>query len=592
MKRISFTIYCLFFLIFNTANAQEMSFINVAPQLGIHHQFVHDTFWGAGVSFYDYDGDGLEDITLATRNGENIAVFRNLDKSSFINMTPALGFSDPHESKSPLWVDFDNDGDKDFFVANYWGSSRLYQNNDGQFLDITADAGMLRDSLTTTAACWADFDNDGWLDLYLTNHDPGIKNVFYRNRGDGTFQDVTDAAGLQEVNKNPLAVAALDYNGDGWQDIYVGSDRFFGNSLYRNNGDLTFTDVSEASNTDLVFHSMGIAVGDYDDDGDLDMYISNDPFGNGMLRNNGNGTFSEIASDLGVAVNKSCWGVNFLDYDNDSDLDLYVSVSRGAPNNENALFENIGNGRFAETSLQGLAGDTSVSYGNAIGDFNNDGYSDIAVLNEDSPFTLWQNQAGSNNWIKVSLTGTISNRDAVGSIIEIHRDGGKFIRSTHCGISYLSQNSGIETIGIGQSTIVDSIVVRWPSGGRDVLQNVAANEFIRITEGETLTGISAAANLPSRFELTQNYPNPFNPMTNIGFRISDFGFVVLDIFSISGQYVKTLLRENHSAGDYSVSWDGIDNNGRPVTSGIYVYRLTVRGKTGTHANSRKMILLR
>ncbi|RMI15254.1 MAG: T9SS C-terminal target domain-containing protein [Calditrichaeota bacterium] len=401
-------------------------------------------------------------------------------------------------------------------------------------------------------------------------------------------------AGVNDSTHHPLAVATFDYNNDGWQDIYLAHDKVEGNILFRNNGDGTFTDVSAAAHADLHFNCMGIAVGDYDNNGYLDLYVTNTAEGNGLLRNNGDGTFTELADSLGLAVNRVCWGANFFDVDNDGDLDLFVSVSGGPPDRYNVLFQNNGDGTFTRTSGNGLDADTSASFGNAIGDFNNDGYPDIAVLNT-TPFTLWENSGGMNRWFKLELQGTASNREGVGSRIEVFAGGQHFIRTVHCGLSYLSQNSMVETIGVGSAAVVDSVIIHWPSGIRDVLRQVPTHHQIQVVEGQTL-GIGDAPPASREFVLEQNYPNPFNPTTNLRFRIPrfhrgglDFGFVRLEIYDVSGKIIRTLVSERLAPGNYEVQWDGTDEAGREVPAGIYFYRLKVGNNL---SRARKMVLLK
>ncbi len=575
----------------NMLIAQEASFRNVAEQMGIVATYGGPSL-GGGVSFCDFDGDGYDDLTFAAWSSQDLFLFQN-NMNTFTNVVNQTGISNDGRSKTILWADFDNDGDKDFFVSKDLAGNKLYR-NDGNFnfIDITDAAGILSDGTNSLAACAGDYNNDGFLDLYVTNRSGSDLNELYRNNGDWTFTEVAEAAGVQDVGKFPQAVSFLDYDMDGWQDIYLGNDRLLGNTLFRNNGDGTFEDVSEASNTDIAFDAMGIAIGDYDNDFDLDMYISNTEYGNGLLRNNGDGTFSEIADSLGIAVNRICWGVNFIDIDNDSDLDLFVCVNHPNPGNPdvtNALFSNNGDGTFTTLENTGMETDTTLSWGSAIGDFNGDGYSDIAVLNsQPTKFELWKNEGSGNNWIKIDLEGTLSNRDAVGSLIEIHWEKRKIIRSTHCGISYLSQHSDIITVGLGAAALVDSIVVNWPAGGRDVRYNLATNQVVHILESNASVGIGDAPLAIKDFELLPNYPNPFNPSTNIQFNLIKSAAVQLDVFNLQGKRVKTLVSETLSAGSHTVVWDGKDQHGKSVTSGLYIYKI----KVGNLAAARKMILLK
>lgn len=480
-------VVCLSFtLLTATAAGQQITFSNVAAAMGINYTY-SGQFLGGGVSFCDFDMDGVEDLSLTSGPGEAVYVLAN-SGNSFDDITAQLGLTDRFESETILWADYDNDGDRDLFIINFFGSDKLYR-NDGPngFVDYSGAAGILPDSFPSTAAALADVDNDGWLDLYVANYSfingsGDVTNILYHNNGDGTFSDVSAAMGVGDPGKQPLAVVFLDYNGDGWPDIYIANDKRNGNTLFRNEAGGGFTNVSAASGTDLHFDAMGLAVADYDTDGDFDIYVSNGEEGNGLLRNNGDGTFAEVADSLGVAVRRVCWGTSFLDIDNDGDLDLYVSVSHGNPDRENALFENLGDGSFVRTTGRMLGGDAGQSYGNAVADYNNDGYPDIAVMNVVDPFMLWKNSGGSNHWLKVRLQGTISNREGVGSIIEAYRNGERRIYSTHCGSSYLSQSSAEQIIGLGSSSVLDYLVVRWPGGMVDVIPNVPAGQTITVVE--------------------------------------------------------------------------------------------------------------
>ncbi|MBK7379675.1 MAG: VCBS repeat-containing protein [Ignavibacteriales bacterium] len=432
---------------------QQITFTNVASGLGIDHTS-NVIFFAGGLSFCDFNQDGFDDLTLS-KYFEQIQILE-YNGTQYIDVSLQYGIANNLRSETPIWADYDNDGDKDFFISNRGATSRLFRNEGNfSFIDVTASAGLSLAVNETMPVAWADYDNDGLLDLYVGNRDLVVGNFLYHNNGDGTFTDLTTLAGVSDFGHLALAVSFLDYDNDGWQDIYVANDLNKRNTLFHNNTNGTFTDVSNVSGAGLIIDGMGIAIGDYDNNGYLDMYVSNMPDGNKLLKNNGDGTFTEVSDQLGVAFNKLCWGVEFFDYDNDTDLDLHVCASdgpgaRGDLDNRNILYKNLGNGTFAVATGTGLDIDSSFSYGSAVADYNNDGYLDLAILNAYGTKTqLWKNNGGSNNWFKVNLEGTISNRDGVGSIIEVTLGSQKFIRSTHCGISYQSQNSFTETIGIG-----------------------------------------------------------------------------------------------------------------------------------------------
>ena len=331
---------------------------------------------------------------------------------------------------------------------------------------------------------------------------------------------------------------------------------------------------------------MGIAVGDYDNNGFLDLYLSNDPFGNFLLKNNGDETFTEVAVDLDVTVNKACWGTNFFDYDNDTDLDLYVCASVGSPNGINEFFENNGDGTFQRMKGIGLDNDYK-SFGMSIGDFNNDGFYDIAVNNQQVLPNLFMNSSNANNWVKLNLVGVESNRDGIGSWIEVYNNGSMFIRETHCGISYMSQNSSSLIIGAGEETAIDSIIIKWAgSGNIDILRNVAVNQTITVEEGSTITSVENEEFVPAEFVLEQNYPNPFNPSTTIKFKLTENSYVTLNIFNVLGEEIAILINNDLSEGRYEVNFDALYFN-----SGVYFYQLTAYGYSGIKLTSVKKMIL-
>lgn len=591
MKYIFTFTFLLFLIVSFLMPAQQITFSDVAGQMGINHPF---TFIRGSVSFNDFDGDGKDDLSFSSNEGFPMYIYRN-DGSQFTDVTNELGLIDTFRTMNILWSDYDNDGDKDVFTAVDNGEtfSRLYR-NDGVsgFTDVTISAGLTTNLSTANAASWSDYNNDGWIDLYVTNYSEFEQNYLYMNNGDGTFTDVTEIAGVADTTgtsgifKLPFAVVSFDYNNDGWQDIYIANDHFTGNTLFENNGDGTFEDVSEQTNSAMGGFMMGIAVGDYDNNGFLDIYLSNDPFGNFLLKNNGDETFTEVAGDLGITVNKASWGTNFFDYDNDTDLDLYVSASVGPSNGINEFFENNGDGTF--TRLMGIGLDEDYkSFGMGVGDFNNDGFYDIAVNNQQVLPNLFMNNGGTNNWVKLNLIGVESNRDGIGSWIEVYNNGNKFVRETYCGISYMSQNSSSLIVGAGSETSIDSIIITWPgSGNIDILRNVAINQTITVEEGSTITSVEDEESLPADFVIEQNYPNPFNPSTMIKFNLAADSKVTLTVFDILGQEVANLINGNLSSGSHEINF-----NSSNLNSGVYLYRMDAASVEGTNFTSVKKMIL-
>ncbi len=441
---------------------------------------------GGGVSFHDFDGDGWDDLTFATGEGSEILFFRNTG-TRFVPVD--LGIRDTFKNKQVLWVDYDNDGDKDLFATSIIGPNRLYENNGNLiFKDVTEGSGLLLDDLYSYGAAFGDIDNDGDLDLIITHRDVDSKNQWnylYENR-DGVFVDITVSAGLSLENDLSFCASFFDYNKDGFQDIYISNDKYTrSNKLYKNLGNNTFEDVSESSGAGIAIDAMSTTIGDYNADGWLDIYVTNTTGGNQQLRNNGDGTFTNVAEDIGTAMYSIGWGAVFLDAENDGDLDLYVSGMLDGSDSRlpSAFYKNDG-GTYTIPSNIGFNGDTRKSFANAIGDVNNDGYPDITVMNDTEDNFLWRNTStNTGNWIKFILEGTVGHKSGVGSWIEVYSNGKTQYRYTLCGEGYLGQNSAFEFVGLGEATAVDSVKVKWLSGVENVIEDLNANEHYKIVEG-------------------------------------------------------------------------------------------------------------
>jgi len=491
-------------MVFFDAALAQISFQNTPEQLGIN-VICENAENGSGITFFDYDNDGWDDLSIATAENNTVRFFKNIN-GFFAEQN--INIDNSNSTKQINWIDIDNDGDHDLFITSDDGGNTLYENLGNMVMqDITLSSGILLNSFSYYGASWGDYNNDGFLDVFISIWDSETPNILYKNNGDKTFSIVNNEVGLSNVAKLSFCAAFLDYDNDGDQDIYVANDRtIYTNDFYRNNGDGTFTEVGALTGTDLAIGAMSVTVDDYNSDGWLDIYVTNEPDGNVLLKNNGNGTFTNVAAASQVEVNSDCWGAIFLDADNDRDFDLYVSCEQNGSNPSflsSAFFINSGNGIFTMNNAV-IPDDFAKSYSNAIGDIDNDGYTDFVVNNINHPnISVWKNQTPQdNNWLKVKLEGTVSNRNGVGSFIEISINGEKQYRYTLIGEGYLSQNSGTEIFGIGTASNIDYVKVKWLSGLEDVLYDVAANQTLTIVEGSAL---STAENSQAQFSY---YPNP------------------------------------------------------------------------------------
>ena len=516
-------VFILFLIFSNLSNAQ-LAFEDVATQVGVNYSY-GDSEYGGGVSFADFNNDGWDDITYATEDGAQIYFFEN--NNGVFNLVTLNGISNTYKTKQVIWIDYDNDGDKDLFVTAIEGINEFYRNDGGMnFTNISSTIGFFQTDLFTYGTSFGDIDNDGDLDAFISNRtstEQNQRNYLYRN-DEGTFVDITQSSGIpiedEEGNENSqlsFCTMFFDYNKDGFQDIYLANDKTDNiNRLYKNLGNGTFEDVSVASGSGIAVNAMTTTLGDYNNDGWFDIYITNTQSsqagnGNVLLKNNGDGTFTNVAEETGTTFNSLAWGAVFLDADNDTLLDLYVSGGFDGSIGSflsAAFYHQQNDGIFVIPQNIGFENDTRKSFSNAIGDINNDGKPDIIVCNDTENNFLWENKTtNNNNWLKVKLEGVTTNRDGIGNTIEIFINGRSQYRYTLAGEGYISQNSYHEFFGLGEATEVDYVKVTWTgTNTEDIIYDVNANQSITIKEGiGVLTSNDIQTN--SLFSL---YPNPSN----------------------------------------------------------------------------------
>ena len=497
------------------------------------HRHLPETM-GAGCLFFDYNSDNLLDIYLVNSGTscENIDIprqdpdeinvlYRNNGDGTFTDVTVEAGLEkNIGYGMGCISADYDNDGDPDLYLTNY-GNNQFYRNNgDGTFTDITQAAGVA-DPNWSVSASFGDYNLDGFLDLYVANylnykietahpcslegihiycgpHEyPGISDTLYRNNGDGTFTDMTTKAGVRNSGKG-LGVIFTDYNDDGYPDILVANDAV-ADFLYRNNRDGSFTDVAIAAG--IAFNSegretgsMGIADGDYDNDGRTDFLITNFSLEvNSLFRNEEDGNFTMTTYQTGIAepsFNRLGFGTQFLDADNDGYLDLFVAnghvwdnVSKITPTlsyrQKSQFFYNTGKGNLTDSSdtIGEYFKNAIVARGTAIGDYDNDGDTDLLVTtSNDRPFLLRNDSNPHSNWLKIKLIGTRNNRDAIGTKIKVKTENLTQFKEVSCGGSYASCSSRILLFGLGKNRIVKSLEIKWSDGKIQKIENIAPNE--------------------------------------------------------------------------------------------------------------------
>ena len=473
-------------------NCKSQTFSDVANLLGIEVN-VYDNLHGAGVSFVDFDNDGDDDLTFCEDNV--IKVFRN---DSGTPTSIDLGLNVVDNAKHPVWVDFDNDEDLDFFITQMQGPNLLYQQTSpGIFENITNSSGLSTYDDPSFGCSWGDFDRDGDLDVYVCNYvyiaqseDPYVNNNhLFENIGDGQFEDVTLAAGVSDGISLSFQSIWSDFDLDGWPDLYVINDLEHPNRLYHNQGDGTFEDISVLSQSAVtMMDAMSATCGDFNNDGYEDIFITNVAIqASALLLNNGDLTFTNVAAVADTELWQLCWGASWLDFDLDADLDLFVCENNYTmPDQPNFIFKNNGLYDFEQLTNEVLLFDDANSYSSAVGDWNGDFWPDVAVNNwEENNANLWENSTSLSHFISVELKGTVSNKFGIGARVECWTNEVYQARQLYCGEGYLSQNSQQITIGLGTGNSVDSLVVNWPSGHVDRIIDISLDELETIIEGQS-----------------------------------------------------------------------------------------------------------
>jgi len=519
-------------------------FIDITEEVGIRfkhttgkteHRHVIETM-GSGAVFFDYDNDG--NLELYAVNSGYVpgttdlpplgnVLYRNDGNGHFTDVTAVSRTGDTGYGMAAAAADYDNDGYQDLYVANF-GEDVLYRNNgNGTFTDVTKSAGI-HNELWGICVNFLDFDLDGDLDIFVTNYlmyntsmppttykgligyghpraYKGTPDILYRNNGDGTFTDISEQAGVINPDEGRgMGGVVCDYDNDGLPDIYVTNDTSR-NFLYHNNGDGTFTEESLFTGTGYDENgtaegSMGADCGDYNKDGWLDILLTSTEKTT-LYRNDQNGAFTEETAEAGlVQPTLSFVGYSplFLDYDNDSNLDIFVG--NGHPQDiiekitdyetyaqKDQLFRNNGDGTYTEVSATSgeYFSQEFVGRATAAGDYDNDGDTDIFIVNSNQGAILLRNEGGNrNNWISIKLIGTRSNRDGIGARVRITADGDTQIAEVKSGSSYASCSDKRLLFGLGQRRRVDGIEIRWPSGIIQQLEDIVCNQTITITENE------------------------------------------------------------------------------------------------------------
>ncbi|MFQ6103176.1 MAG: FG-GAP-like repeat-containing protein [Candidatus Glassbacteria bacterium] len=444
------------------------TFTEISEEAGID-----DQGFGQGTAWTDFDGDGLVDLYVCNLSGSNV-LYRNLGGGIFEDVTETSGTGDASSSFGCVWADYDADGDQDLYVTNRNAANRLYQNDgSGTFTDMAASAGVAGDTDYSQAAAWADYDLDGNIDLFVANR--FAKDFLFRNNGDGTFSRADSAAGMSSTGPS-MAAAWADYDDDGDADLFVSSN-FGPNILYENQGDGSFIDVAPFLGLDDDGPATGVAWGDFDLDQDLDLFVANNASSDLLYVNEG-GSFAEAASTAGLDYAGTSKSPVWTDLDKDGDLDLLLTTGTRV-----RYYVNDGTGLFTEIPTASGLDDSSLGEGAATADIDGDG--DVDYFLSRSQFAanrLYANNGNLYHYFGIKLTGRLSNRDAIGARITVTVDGISMVREVSGGSGLFSMDDNTQYFGLAQETAVDQVSIEWPSGRTQTLSDLAADQILEVTE--------------------------------------------------------------------------------------------------------------
>lgn len=540
-------------------------------------EIVNDGGWCYGCAWADYDSDGFPDLFVTNNNAgqnKNNFLYLNHGDGTFLKILEGPVVGDSGSSYGCTWGDYDNDGLPDLFVSNYGENNCLYRNNGDSTFTKILDGPVVNDGGRSTGASWADYDRDGWLDLFVCNRDQ--VNFLYHNDGDGTFTRIFAGEIANDVD-NSSGCAWADYDDDGYPDLLVANVQT-PNCLYHNNGDGSFSRVRTGSIANDTSFCNGVSWADWDNDGDLDVLVTTGVLGmyhDLLYRNEGAGVFTKVT---GTAIDTPLtWsgGGGWVDFDNDGDLDLLI----GAYDGHNRLFANNGGGLFARIDTGVLSTDGNYIMGIAWADYDRDGWQDVFTARNNyfgGNNCLYHNEGGTNHWLNVRCVGTVSNRSAIGARVRARAViGGEAVWQTReisaqTGGGNSGQSLFNASFGLGDGAVVDSLVVSWPSSIVQVITGVNCDQFLTVTEGASSVKESpVSVRLGRRSVLGPAAPNPFSDRTSIRYFRSRTGRTDIAVFDAAGKLVRRLACPAEAS---VVTWDGTDAQGRCSEPGVYLLR--------------------
>lgn len=524
-------------------------------------------------NFIDVNGDGWDDIffTNGLSSGEKNMLYLNNGNGTFTTITDNDIVEHSIRAVGASFADVDNDGDLDGYVTT-WGAggqpkrNYFYRNNgNGTFNFEENVAPNLTYSETAT---WIDVNHDQLLDLYITNSAHSLRNLYFENQGDGTFLQRTDLI-ITNENIPSRSVDWVDYDNDGDSDLFVTNEGNNKNTLYRNDGTNNFTQITDLEIVSQIRNSMGSSWADVDNDGDFDLIVTNWEQANQLFINE-NGVFTEVEdSEIGeIGINS--FGSTFGDIDNDGDLDLLILNSYNDNHFTNSLFINDGNGNFTKDTSSTLANFEGWTYSAAFGDYNNDGWLDVILANnqdESQVNAVFKNTGTGNNWIKIKCIGTNSNSSAIGAIVKvtaiINGNPVTQIRKVEANSGYASQNSLTTHFGLGNAAEIQEIQIKWPSGLVEIFSGLNINSINNLTEGTGTMAVNEVHN--SNFKV---YPNPAKDTLFVEGKFNSNS--KLELMNWEGERIQSFDLELNTKSKINIS---------NFPNGIYFYKISENGKT-------------
>jgi hypothetical protein len=554
------------------STAQDVTFTKVTTG-----DLVNDGGWSYSMLWMDFNDDDYPDLFVTnndSNNGQLNFLYINNGDGIFTKITEGPVVNDGGSSYSCSAADVNGDSYPDLFVANYNENNFLYfGNGDGTFEKITTGP-VVTNGGKSVGAAWADYNLDGWLDLYVANRDQ--QNFLYKGLGEGEFEKITTGAIVTDV-ANSSGCAWGDYDNDGYPDLYVANSGTVSN-LYHNNGDGTFTKVNEEPFITDVSSCAGASWGDCDNDGDLDLFVSTGQLGmyvNWFYLNDGDGTFTKVTDS--PLVNEATWssGSAWGDYDKDGDLDLAV----GGYDGPNLLFKNDGAGNFEKVLNNSYINNGNYTEGLAWADADNDGDLDIFTAKNNyfgGNNSYFLNDGNSNNWLKVKLEGDVfyHNTQAIGAKVFVYAAifGQPVMQmrevATQTGGGQGGQNDFVQFFGLGDATVVDSVIAHWMFNEFKQL-NVSVNQTIDM--GLIISGVTE--NYSEKDFNLSVFPNPASDQVNLKFSLNDCSFVQIRILSLDGKLLFTIHSGELKKGIHEISWNFSDHENGQVPAGTYFVQM-------------------